>query len=431
NAAHLIGAVGRDEVGLEGVERTRNRELTGEPGMLRTRVDKRRRAIASPDTDFRPPTHGKHLVLTVDSQIQLIVEEELARQRDALDAESVTAVVLDPRTGDVLAMAVYPSYYPQYLSDSTDDLRRNRVLVDPYEPGSGVKPFIMAKYLEQGLTTPDEVVTLGGKSYRTPYGRRITDFFGYDELSVWDVIVKSSNIGMVKLGERTDGRAVKEHLEAFGFGQSSGLELPGESGGQLPTRFTEYTRDSLSFGYEMLSTPMQMARAMTAIANGGLLATPRLVAGYVDASGQFAADVQPQVKPQVVRKDVADLMLRILADVSTERGSGKHGRSERWNLFGKTGTAHRVVDGGYNETDYIASFVGGGPYEDPRLVIAVSVVGPNKEVAHTGGKAAAPMAGRILERSLEHLLVPESPELPPPPREMWDKLRGWTPPKQD
>ena len=427
-AAHVLGAVGRGEIGLEGIERVQDELLTGEPGQMRTRVDKKRRTIASPDSGFTPPRHGTHLVLTIDTQLQRMLEEELARQCQDFHAESGSAVLLDPHTGDVLAMAIYPAYFPQYLNDSTEAARRNRLLVDPYEPGSVVKPFLVAAYLEEGLARIDEVLDTNNP-YRNSYGRKITDFFSYAKLSVWDVVVKSSNIGMVKLGERTTDEHVRDTLKRFGFGERTGLELPGESGGQLPTTFTKYSRDSMSFGYEMLATPMQMARAMSSVASDGYLVRPHLIAGYVDGSGQFASDRPETIREQVLKPETARTMRRILADGVT-RGSSHDAASERWNLFGKTGTAHRAVNGGYDEKNYIASFVGGAPFEDPRLVIAVSIVGPDKEVGHTGGKAAAPLAGRILENALEYLNVPESPDdLPLPPREMWDKLYNWKAPK--
>ncbi len=419
--AHVLGAVGRDDIGLEGLERRHDESLRGTDGSLIRLKDKRRHSIDTGIDGFRAPRHGTSLVLTIDSTIQLIVEEELAETVRAYEAKGASVVLMNPDTGDIIAMASYPTYYPQYLSDSDADARRNRAIVDPYEPGSVVKPFLMAGMLEAGLTTPQEVVETG-KSRYIQGARRITDDYGYTKLNAWDAIVKSSNIAMVTFAMRTDYKELTDIYRRFGFGRKSGIDLDGENAGLIYKKAPDsLTQSRIAFGYAMMTTPMQLACAMSAIANGGTLVTPRLVAGYVRSDGTMEAEPLSAPRGQAVRPETASLMLRMLADVFP-RGTMREFRSEKYNLFGKTGTAHQSDKGQQSETKYFASFVGGGPYESPRLVIAINVDQPKKELGYHGGQVAGACAARILERSLSYLGVPHSPQLEEPPEYVRDSL---------
>ena len=413
-AAHVLGTVGRDGDGLEGLEQRQNDLLSGENGRLVTLRDKRRRPVDAALTGYRPPRHGDGLVLTIDAQIQLIAEQELAATCRAFGAEGGSVVVLDPHTGDVLALANHPAYFPQFPADSTASDRRNRAVVDPYEPGSVMKPFLIAALLDAGLTDLGEMHEIGG-SHRLPVGRRVTDFHWYDELTTWDVLVKSSNIGMAKLADRMSYEQVRDAYRRFGFGGPTGLGLGGESGGLLyDSPPDKYTQSSMSFGYAVMATPVQLARAMAAVANGGVLPAVRTVAGRVGPDGAFVP-ADAGAGERVTTRATADLLKRVMADAFV-RGTARHARSEKYNFFGKTGTAHKS-DGAGRQSDekYWASFLGGGPHESPRLVIAVSVNEPDKRLGHQGGQVAGGTAARVLERSLLHLGVPLSPSLPEPP----------------
>jgi cell division protein FtsI/penicillin-binding protein 2 len=234
--AHLLGGVGKDdegrsEKGLEGLELRFNKELAGKDGSQRVLKDARRRAISVAAEDYFPPAHGQHLILTVDANVQMIAEQELARTCEEFKADRGEVVVMDPRTGDVLALANWPTFNPQNLDDSTPAVRRNRCLTDPYEPGSTFKPFIAGPALKERVTTVGEVFPIHGPHYRTDYGRRVTDVHGYDQLAFWDVLVKSSNIGMCMLGERMGNAKLHAAIRSFGFGHPTGIELPGEDGG--------------------------------------------------------------------------------------------------------------------------------------------------------------------------------------------------------
>ena len=437
-AAHLLGAVGRDEAGLEGVERTAESTLAGDDGAKVTIRDKRRRVVAADAAGYALPRHGDHLVLALDARLQTIAEEELARQVAETNAKGGSVVLMDPQTGDVLALANLPTYFPQYVADSRPADRRNRAAVDPYEPGSVVKPFLVAGLIDAGVTRVDEQIEIGdSRVYRTPYGRRITDTRHYaDRLAVWDVLVKSSNVGMVKLGERVGGSLLQGVLGRFGFGQAPGLGVGFEEPGRVPGPATwgKYTRESVMQGYEMLATPVQLARAMCAIANGGRLVRPRVVRGIYEPGGRTVLSVGADAGEQVMRPETAAILRRAMSDVTT-RGTARRAKMDSYTLFGKTGTSHKAVDGGYNETAYNATFLGGAPHESPRLVICVTIDEPDKSLekgqGHFGGVAAAPAAGRILARSLEMMGVPPSPPLPDPPpgvAEVLYNFKSSTPP---
>jgi cell division protein FtsI/penicillin-binding protein 2 len=329
-------------------------------------------------------------------------------------------IVMDPKTGDVLALANWPSFNPQNLDDSTPDVRRNRCLTDPYEPGSTFKPFIAGPALRDRVTTVGEVFPVHGPHYRTEYGRRVTDVHGYDELAMWDVLVKSSNIGMCMLGERMGNAKLHAAITSFGFGHPTGIELPGEDPGRINplARWTKYSTESVSQGYEVMVTPLQLCRAFCAYANGGRMVTPRVVKGTLEAEGSIASRAEStslQLLPSVIDPPTAMEIRRVLCDVVV-RGTATKARSKTWNIFGKTGTAH--VSGGkegYSDSKFTSSFMGGAPFESPRIVVTMIIHEPDKSLAHYGGTVAAPGASKLMERALAYLQVPASPDLPLPP----------------
>lgn len=440
--AHVLGGMRSDGAGLEGLEVKFEKLLAGRDGFKRTLKDARRRPIAVNAEDYLPPQNGKHLMLTIDANIQMIAEQELARACTTYSAKRGEVVVMDPRTGDVLALANWPTFNPQNLEDSTQDLRRNRCLTDPYEPGSTIKPFIVGPALAWNLTRLTEVFPISGPVYTTPYGRRITDVHPYERLALWDVLVKSSNIGMSMLAERIGNEKLRRALDGFAFGRETGIELPGEDAGLLNPlkKWNKYSTESVAQGYELMVTPLQLARAMCAYANGGRLIEPRIVKGVLDDNGQLVSrteHAQLNMLPEVVDPMTASEVRRILGDIPV-RGTATKARSATWNIFGKTGTAHISVNGSYDQRSYNSSFIGGAPLENPRLVIAFVLHEPNRELGHYGGLVSAPSAGRILERSLAYFQMPVSPSLAPPPPQIanvlyafdpaqYKRRQGWTP----
>src|SRR2546423_2019709 len=232
-AAHLLGGMQKDGIGLEGLELKFEKQLAGKDGFKRTLRDFRGRPLAVAAEDYLPAQHGQHIILTVDGNIQLIAEQELAAACEHYKAARGEVIVMDPHSGDILAMADWPTFNPQNLEDSKPETRRNRCLTDPYEPGSTIKPFIAGPALAWNVTRPNEIWPIHAISWSTPYGRRVTDVHHYGPLATWDVLVKSSNIGMSMLGERMGNPRLHQALSEFGFGEATGVDLPGENAGKV------------------------------------------------------------------------------------------------------------------------------------------------------------------------------------------------------
>ena len=428
-AAHILGGAGHDGRGLEGVELKFEKLLAGKDGSIRSRKDAQHRSINVAEDDYVPPTHGQHLMLTIDANIQLIVEQELSATCRQFKAARGECVILDPRTGEVLALANWPAYHPQNLVDTlkTPEIRRNNALVAPYEPGSTIKPFIAGPALKWKITKVDEVWPIPGIKYKTPYGRTITDVHGYGPLTTWDGLVKSSNILMSMLGERMGNRKLHTALTSFGFGQTTGIELPGEDPGRVNPlgKWTKYSTESVAQGYELMVTPVQLARGFAAYANGGKLVKPTIIRGTLDPAGQVVSRQQLQslsMMPEVIDPMTSADVKRILSDVLV-RGTGSRARSPIWNVFGKTGTAH-VSQGkkGYSDSKYTSSFLCAAPVENPQVVVAFIIHEPDKSLAHYGGTVSAPGAVKMVERILAYQQTPPSPELQPPPANLQPKL---------
>ncbi|HEX4053036.1 MAG TPA: penicillin-binding protein 2 [Tepidisphaeraceae bacterium] len=425
-AAHVLGGCGADGRGLDGLELKYNDLLSGRPGFARETKDAQRRPIGVAAEDYLPPQHGHHLVLTIDANLQMIAEEELRDAVDRVHAPRGEFVVMDPYTGDVLALANYPTFNPQTLSDSTPDMRRDSALVAPYEPGSTFKPYLVGPALMWGVTTESEVWPIPGRTWFTPYGRAITDVEHYGNLCTWDGLVKSSNILMSQLSERMGNARLRRAMTSFGFGRRTGIDLPGENAGVVYplSKWTRKSTESVAQGYELLVTPLQLARAFCVYANGGRLVTPRLLLGTVDPDGNVLSRrkrVDFDSLPRVVDPESAAEIRRILCDVVI-RGTAAGQRSKIWNVSGKTGTAF-IADGhGYSKTRYNSSFTACAPYENPRLVVVCVIHDPDRKIAHYGGDVAAPAVVKFFERALTYMEVPASPDLPLPPPQVADVL---------
>ena len=429
--AHLLGGTMKDGHGLDALELNFDKTLSGKDGYARLLKDAGHHPLAMNAEDYLPPRHGQHLILTIDANIQMIAEQELAAAVSENHAKRGEVVVMDPKTGEVLALANYPTFSPQNFQDAPPEVRRDSTLVMPYEPGSTIKPFIMGPALAWHLTKPNEVWPIPGERYNVPNSRRvITDVHAFGPLATWDVLVKSSNIGMSMLGERMGNPKLYKALNGWGFGRPTGIELPGEEGGVLRPlkQWNTWTTESVSQGYEVMVTPLQLARGFCAYANGGRLVKPTLVKGFLDAEDNVVPKVtlaDLQMLPAVLDPVTAAEMKRIMCDVVI-RGTATKARSDVWNIFGKTGTAH-ISEGkrGYSLSRFNSSFLCGAPAENPRLVVAFIVHEPDKKIAHYGGNVSGPAAKRLLERALSYLQVPSSPELPPPPPAIASVLEGY------
>jgi len=430
-AAHLLGGTMKDGHGLEGLELEFDKPLSGQDGFARILKDASHRPLAMAAEDYLPPQHGRHLILTIDANIQMIAEQELAKAVEEFKAKRGEVVVMDPKSGEVLALANYPTFSPQNIQDAPAEVRRDSTLVMPYEPGSTIKPFILGPALKWRLTRVNEIWPIPGLRWNVPDSRRVvTDVHAYGQLATWDVLVKSSNIGMSMLGVRIGNRALFKALSRWSFGQPTGIELPGEEGGVLRplNKWTKDTTVSIPQGYELMVTPLQLARAFCAYANGGRLVKPTLLKGFLDSDGRVLRRDRTNelpMLPEVLDPVTAAEMKRIMCDVVV-RGTATKARSDTWNIFGKTGTAH-ISEGkrGYSPTRFNSSFICGAPAENPRLVVAFIVHEPDKSIAHYGGNVSGPAARRLLERALSYLQVPSSPDLPPPPAKIATALIGY------
>jgi cell division protein FtsI/penicillin-binding protein 2 len=434
-ACHILGGVGSDGSGIEGIELQYDKILAGKDGFERLTKDARRRPIGVAAEDYLPPQHGQHLVLTIDSNIQMMAEQALAATCTENIAKRGEVIVMDPHNGEVLAMANwtagYPAFDPANLNDSPQDARRNRAITDPYEPGSTFKPFIAGPALMWNVTNPAEIWPVHGDHYIAPDGRHVADDASYSDLCTWDGLVKSSNILMSMLGERLGNARLYAAITRFGFGRETGIDLPGENPGKVNAlkKWTNFSTESVSQGYELMVTPLQLARAFCVIANGGKLVQPRLVRGTLDADGQVLSTVQPvefDRLPQTLDRATAVELRRILCDVVI-RGTARGHRSTVWNIAGKTGTSH-ISEGrsGYSATRYNSSFICCAPAEDPRIVVAFIVHDPSGHL-YFGGDVAAPGACRLVEEALTYLNVPGSPSLPLPPPLIASRLWNFQP----
>jgi len=433
-AAHVLGSVNAEGVGAEGIELRCQHKLAGKDGEKRFGKDARRRILSIEEGDYVPPVHGQHIVLTIDANIQMIAEQELRQVCREKGAACGEAIVMDPCTGEILALANWPTYNPQN-PDAPQELRRNASLVMPYEPGSILKPFIIGPALQSGIIRVNQVWPTSAGPYFAHGRRRVTDVHPTGaHLCTWDVIVKSSNQGATMIAERLGNAGVFRALSSFRFGQRTGVELPGEDDGLLKplNQWNIESIPSVAQGYEIMVTPLQLARAFCVYANGGRLVNPHILKGRLDSAGRLIEQYpRPRLEdlPQVLDRSTADLMRRIMADVVV-RGTGTKARAEckYWNIFGKTGTAH-ISQGrqGYAANLFNSSFLCGAPVENPRVVVAMTVHKPDPKLGYYGGSVSAPAAARLLKRVLAYMQVPQSPPLPLPPPEIIPALVRFNP----
>lgn len=439
--SHILGGTGKDGTGLEGAEMKFEKVLAGKNGYKRTLKDSRGHSIGVAAEDYLPPEHGQHLVLTIDSNIQMIVEQELANTCNETRAQRGEAIMMDPKTGDVLALANWPTFNPENLEDSMPETRRNRCLTDPYEPGSTIKPFIVGPAIAWKQTSMSDTWPVLAKTYKSSLrSKLVADVHAYGQpLTTWDVLVKSSNIGMTMLGEKLyrNKIPVKRAFDLWHFGQQTGIELPGEDPGYVKPAKEWGTSDVVSAvqGYSVMVTPLQLARSFCAYANGGRLVQPRIIKGVLDADGDVVSQTPVKdlkMMPEAVDPVTASEIKRILCDVPV-RGTATKARSKTWNIFGKTGTAHVAKNGSYNETAYTSSFISGAPAENPRIVLAFIIHEPDRNYMiskgqmYYGGSVAGPGAGKVIERTLSYMQVPASPPLPLPPPEVAKALVLYNP----
>jgi cell division protein FtsI/penicillin-binding protein 2 len=411
---HLLGFVDHEGVGREGLEATMNRWLAGEPGFRETMVDRRGRELPSYSGREQAPRDGANVHLTIDSALQALVEEELAAGEAAFGTQRVCAVLIDPSTGDILALASRPFFDPNTREGS----RRNFAFSDVYEPGSTFKIVAVAAALDLGLVNLDtRIFCENGKLVE---GRlTVPDHKPFGWLTVSEIIAKSSNIGTFKLARQAGMDRFYDYVGRFGFGQRTGLPLTSENAGQFARSRNPSDFSRCSFGYALSVTPVQLAGAYATIANHGRRMKPRLVTRVTAPDGRVLWENPPESRGQVVAPRTAAQVLRAMRTVVEEKGTGQLGAVEGYQVAGKTGTATRfdAARRRYLEGKYHCSFGGIVPADEPRLVCVVVAEDPSppEGVAISGGAIAAPIFAKIAGRALAHLQVPpaDSPAAAP------------------
>ena len=406
-AAHLLGFANIDGVGIEGLELEMEDRLRGSVEPVPAIRDRRGRVVFSDQLLDDRAAQGDDIYLTIDKTIQHVAERELALGVQTSEATAGTVIVMDPNTGDILAMASYPTFNPNEPGLSPQTHRRNRAVTDRFEPGSTIKPFTVSAALAANVIHPEEAIDCENGEMMIG-DDRIRDTHQFDVLTPAEILAHSSNIGAAKIGARLGRRGLYRAFRRFGFGESTEVGLPGETGGILRhhTRWYDLDLATLSFGQGMSVTTLQLATAMSAIANGGRLMQPHIIRRMVDSRGRTTEESLPRVRRQVIPRQTARLVADMLTAVTGQGGTGAEAAIDGYLVAGKTGTAQKAdyVHGGYADNLYIASFVGFVPAQDPRLVIAVVVDEPM--VDHYGGTVAGPIFRRIGEAALRHLGVP-------------------------
>ena len=414
-AGQLIGFVGRDSEGLEGLELKYNDYIRGETGSSVTERDAlgRRVLVQGVEGLHMPP--GSDIHLTLDTSIQHMAEKELEASILKYRAKAGVAVVVEPFTGEVLALANYPSFDPNNYAKQTADQRRNRAVTDSFEPGSTFKTVLAAAALEEGVVGKDDLFYCEMGKY--PYaGKIIHDTHPYGWLPFSKILQVSSNIGFTKVAEKLKKDRFFKYIEKFGFGQVTGIDVPGEVPGLLrkPEKWSAVDLATHGFGQGLSTTPMQLVMAYAAIANGGFLMRPFAVRRAVSPTGEVLLENQPHVVRRVISEKTATLLASMLQDVTTEGGTGVMANVDGFDVAGKTGTAQKAdpVHGGYAARKRVASFVGFVPANRPRLVALVLIDEP--EVNVYGGVVAAPVFRNIAQGALRHLAVAPQKAAPIP-----------------
>ena len=410
-AAHVIGFAGTDNQGLEGLEKKYDGLLRGPEENLAFMRD----ALGRPFAVVRPVTSDKSmhsLFLTIDKDIQYKAQQSLRAAVKKAKANGGHCIVLDPNTGEILAMAVVPEYNPNVFFDYKPYQWRNRAVTDCFEPGSTIKAFLLAAALEESVVTPQSEFYCEQGKFKVG-GRVVHDTHKYGKLSAADIVVYSSNIGAIKLGQKLGYRKFTEYLRNFGFGNKTEIEMLGERGGFIrgAKDARKIDQATLFFGQGMTSTSLHMAMAMGTIANGGKLMRPYVVSKIVDESGHTVETTEPKVVRRVISAKTARKVAAVLEGVATQEGTAEKAAIEGFRVAGKTGTSQKVDPDTkrYSKTKYVASFVGFVPSDKPRLVILVVIDEPKGHIY--GGLVAGPVFKEVGSWALNHLRINPQPSL--------------------
>jgi len=412
-AAQVLGSVGMEDAGQSGIEHEFDEQLRGHAGKMFISVDARKQWFADVETQPEP---GESVVLTIDKNIQYVAEKELDQAIHDTQAIAGTVIVENPHTGEILALANRPTFNPNLRKQITPAALTDRAVSYIYEPGSAFKVVTISAALEEKVTNPDEVFDcqMGAIVYN---GMRIRDSRPHGLLPVWGVLAESSNVGTIKIAMRLGEERYYNYIRAFGFGQQTGIELPGETRGMTkpPSRWSKVSIAAISIGQEIGVSPIQLAGLMSTFANDGVYVAPRIVTGTVPPQGAVQnVAFHPVEGRRVISSYTAAEMRSMMEKVVTTQGAtGRRAALEGYTAGGKTGTGQKVdpATGAYSKTKYVASFAGFAPVNNPQIVVAVildSAVGP-----HQGGQVSAPVFSRVTQQVLEYLHVPHDLPLAP------------------
>ncbi len=402
---HVIGFAGLDAKGLEGVELGYEEFIRGEPGYMIISRDALGRSLTPQSVPYRQSLDGCEVILTIDKNIQYLVEKELKRAVQACSAKGGMAVVMNPRTGEILALALQPTFDPNHASQAPPEIRKNRAIADTFEPGSTFKVFSLAAALEERVATPREMFFCENGSYLVG-GKTIHDTHKHGWLSLSDIIKVSSNIGASKVGRKLGKSKLHRYLKNFGFGTKTGVDLPGEVAGLLsaPGTWSEVGLANISFGQGVSVTALQLTGAMAALANGGVLMKPFVVKAVLEPNGSVLRENHPKSVRRVVSPETANTVVRILKTVMDEGGTGRAARLSGYESAGKTGTAQKALANGRGYSDKrVGSFFGFAPADNPQVVILVVIDEPQGN--SYGGVVAAPAFKSIAEQVLPSMGV--------------------------
>jgi cell division protein FtsI (penicillin-binding protein 3) len=391
-ASQVLGLVGTDNVGLSGLEYSQDEVLRGEDGERRLVKDALGEPVSLIETERSKP--GDNLALTLDARIQERTEAVLGEVGQTYTPQGATAVVMDPRSGEILALANWPRVDANNVEGAPDFARQNRSIQANYEPGSTFKAFTVSGALSEGLVEPETTLQVPPEIQVADRTVGEAHDSGGGTKSVAQILAESSNVGSVMIGLKLGAKRFDKWVRRFGFGKPTGVDLPGEEGGIVlrPERYSGSSMGNMPIGQGIAVTPMQMATAYTAIANHGVMRRPYIVQGD-----------QPPPK-RVLTRRTADQVSHMLEGVLAAGGTAEEAQVEGYTLAGKTGTAEKAIKGGYSKTDFVASFIGYAPAKDPRLLVAVMVDTPRGDIY--GGTVAAPAFERIMEFALPYLKIP-------------------------
>lgn len=404
-AAQVLGFTGMDNQGLNGLERYYEKNLSGKKGLVMAERDARGRLVSSDNKQIKQSEDGLNLVTTLDTTLQHVAQVELQKAFDKYRCKAASIAVMNPKTGEILALANFPTFDPNHFAQVSADVWRDRMVNDEFEPGSTFKLVTALGALEEGVVNEDDKFFCENGEYHTDYGRVVTDHEKHGWLTFREVFGYSSNIGMVKVGTKLGKDNLYHYCQRLGFGAPTGIDLPGEASGKLRpvSQWSGISMTTIPYGYEISASPIQIMRAYAAIANGGVMMRPYLVKSLVSKGGSVVRSFGPEKVRRICSEKTAKRLTELMKWV-VKNGTGTAVDLPAYPIAGKTGTAYKFMNGHYSHYNYVSSFVGFVPADDPKFVIYCSLDDPRG--LYWGGYTAGPVFKEVAKRALSYALVP-------------------------